>query len=193
MRKSLLISPQTKARLDALKKGLSYDAFLAKVAEFLENSGASLEDGKLPVNKLIIDQASRVIEVVRGIEKKQNAILKSMAERMETAPRAVSIVSDETLSASELEQVEQVVSQNRELEAQVKSLRTELNLVRAEKAMSEKQPVATSSGISDKEEAKQLISKMRDSLKNSLVEKDKFFISKSEANAILSRIEELVQ
>lgn len=193
MRKSVLLSSNTKQRLDVLKRGLSFDAYLSKVADFFENSGASLDDGKLPINQLLKDQANRIIEVMRGIEKKQNTLFKSLAERIEQSSLSTpSTEIERFLDMDDLAQVQQVIDRNSELERKMKDLQAEVKALKAQKEFLEKQPVPSLSGI-DEEQLLQLVDKMRGTFKPSPIEKDKFFISKSEANAILSRIEEIVR
>lgn len=191
MRKSILISDQTKMRLEALKKGLSFDAYLSKVADYFENTGARLEDGQQPLTRLVIDQASRVIEVVRGIEKKQLNLFKSLANRIGNSDDGEA--SGQTLAQEDLSMVQTVLARNEELEQRVRNLEREKAQMQARIAVQAVSPVETSSGLADREQLLALMKKLQDSFRPSPVEKDRYFISKSEANAIISEIEIIVK
>lgn len=194
MRKSILVSNETKTRLEALKKGLSFDVYLAKVADYFENTGAKLEDGHQPLTRLITDQASRVIEVMRGIEKKQLGLFKSIATRIDSSGEgAGNGAVPQTLDQEDMAMVQTLISRNEELESKVKSLERENTQIRADLAIQAKSPVDTSSGVSDRAQMLELLMKLQQAFRPSPVEKDRYFISKSEANTIISEIEKNVK
>lgn len=191
MRKNILISSQTKVRLESLKKGLSFDAYLAKVADYFENTGAKLEDGQQPITRLVIDQANRVIEVVRGIEKKQLNLFKSLANRIGNSEEGEA--AGQTLAQEDLAMVQTVLARNEELEKRVKDLERDKAQMQAILAVQDKSPVETSSGVADREQMLALLDKLQGAFRHSPVEKDRYFISKSEANAIISEMEQIVK
>lgn len=191
MKKSIVISEELKSRLDTLKKGLTYEAFLSKVANYLSNSGANLEDGQEPITRYVTSQASRVIEVVRGIEKKQNMLLKSIAERLEKAPN-YSASSESVFSAQELSQVDEVVKKNEYLEQQLAILRSELRLEQEKNILSQTVSASPKDSV-DVELIRDLLAKLRSKCGTIPLDNSKYSIPKADLEAILSEIKQLLQ
>lgn len=189
MRKTVLLSLSTKERLDRLKKSKSYDAFLASVADYFEVTGASL-DAPTPINRYITEQASRVIEVVRGIEKKQNLLLKSIAERLEEAPNQ-QVPAESIFSDKELSQVDEVVKKNEDLERQLTSLRAELRAEQEKNILSQSVQKSAKESI-DVEQIRELLAKLRGKCGTIPLDNSKYSIPKSDLEAILSEIKQLL-
>ncbi|WP_276530418.1 BfmA/BtgA family mobilization protein [Phocaeicola vulgatus] len=59
-----------------LKGNKSHDAFVAEMLLYFETTGITPQSNVMPPNIAAKEQASRVIEVVRGIEKSTNVRLK---------------------------------------------------------------------------------------------------------------------
>lgn len=59
-----------------LKGSKSHDAFVAEMLLYFETTGITPQSNVMPPNIAAKEQASRVIEVVRGIEKSTNVRLK---------------------------------------------------------------------------------------------------------------------
>lgn len=73
---SIRIKESTRFRLDMLKGNKSHDAFVAEMLLYFETTGITPQSNVMPPNIAAKEQASRVIEVVRGIEKSTNVRLK---------------------------------------------------------------------------------------------------------------------
>ena len=128
MRKQIQITQELYEALSKLKKGQSFDAYLKGVVQILERDGTSVKDYEDPIEKLIKAQVNRVIEVVRGIEKKQEKHLVSMLDRLTSEPRK-EVVEAPSLSAiltdEDRENIEALVKRNEDQEAELFRLRSE--------------------------------------------------------------------
>jgi hypothetical protein len=71
---SIRIKESTRFRLDMLKGNKSHDAFVAEMLLYFETTGITPQSNVMPPNIAAKEQASRVIEVVRGIEKGTPAV-----------------------------------------------------------------------------------------------------------------------
>lgn len=63
-----------------LKGNKSHDAFVAEMLLYFETTGITPQSNVMPPNIAAKEQASRVIEVVRGIEKSTNVRLKNIEQ-----------------------------------------------------------------------------------------------------------------
>ena len=128
MRKQIQITQELYEALSKLKKGQSFDAYLKGVVQILERDGTSVKDYEDPIEKLIKAQVNRVIEVVRGIEKKQEKHLISMLDRLTSEPEK-EVVEAPSLSAiltdEDRENIEALVKRNEDQEAELLRLRSE--------------------------------------------------------------------
>lgn len=128
MRKTLKLSEDTYSSLSKLKKGLSFDDYLKGVVQILERDGTSVKDYEDPIEKLVKAQANRVIEVVRGIEKKQEKHLISILDRLTSEPKK-EVVEAPAVSAiltdEDRENIEALIKQNEEQGAEIQRLKSE--------------------------------------------------------------------
>lgn len=128
MRKTLKLSEDTYSSLSKLKKGLSFDDYLKGVVQILERDGTSVKDYEDPIERLVKAQANRVIEVVRGIEKKQEKHLVSILDRLTSEPKK-EVVEAPAVSAiltdEDRENIEALIKQNEEQGAEIHRLKSE--------------------------------------------------------------------
>lgn len=128
MRKTLKLSEDTYSSLSKLKKGLSFDDYLRGVVQILERDGTSVKDYEDPIERLVKAQANRVIEVVRGIEKKQEKHLVSILDRLTSEPKK-EVVEAPAISAiltdEDRENIEALIKQNEEQGAEIRRLKSE--------------------------------------------------------------------
>lgn len=128
MRKTLKLSEDTYSSLSKLKKGLSFDDYLKGVVQILERDGTSVKDYEDPIERLVKAQANRVIEVVRGIEKKQEKHLVSILDRLTSEPKK-EVVEAPSVSAiltdEDRENIEALIKQNEEQGAEIHRLKSE--------------------------------------------------------------------
>lgn len=128
MRKTLKLSEDTYSSLSKLKKGLSFDDYLKGVVQILERDGTSVKDYEDPIERLVKAQANRVIEVVRGIEKKQEKHLISILDRLASEPKK-EVVEATAVSAiltdEDRANIEALIKKNEEQEAEIRRLKSE--------------------------------------------------------------------
>lgn len=128
MRKTLKLSEDTYSSLSKLKKGLSFDDYLKGVVQILERDGTSVKDYEDPIERLVKAQANRVIEVVRGIEKKQEKHFISILDRLASEPKK-EVVEAPAVSAiltdEDRENIEALIKQNEEQGAEIQRLKSE--------------------------------------------------------------------
>lgn len=128
MRKTLKLSEDTYSSLSKLKKGLSFDDYLKGVVQILERDGTSVKDYEDPIERLVKAQANRVIEVVRGIEKKQEKHLISILDRLASEPKK-EVVEAPAVSAiltdEDRENIEALIKQNEEQGVEIQRLKSE--------------------------------------------------------------------
>lgn len=130
MRKTLKLSEDTYSSLSKLKKGLSFDDYLKGVVQILERDGTSVKDYEDPIERLVKAQANRVIEVVRGIEKKQEKHLISILDRLASEPKK-EVVEATAVSAiltdEDRANIEALIKKNEEQEAEIRRLKSEMD------------------------------------------------------------------
>ena|ERR1035437_5336396 len=78
--KHLAVNAGTKNRIDLLKGRKSYDDILVDMCTYFEISGITPTSHIISPEVVVKEQSNRVIEVMRGIEKKQNIALNSIYE-----------------------------------------------------------------------------------------------------------------
>ena len=114
----------TKSRIDALKGRKSYDDILIDMCSYFEISGIAPTSHITSPVAVMKEQSNRVIEVMRGVEKKQNIVLNSIYELL----KAVSLGThnnekEESISADDenyihVNDVKQLLDQYKELKKQ---------------------------------------------------------------------------
>ena len=143
MRKTLKLSEDTYSSLSKLKKGLSFDDYLKGVVQILERDGTSVKDYEDPIERLVKAQANRVIEVVRGIEKKQEKHLVSILDRLTSEPKK-EVVEAPAMSAiltdEDRENIEALIRKNEDQEAEILRLRSEESRLKTQLELETRKP-----------------------------------------------------
>ena len=133
------VKETTKLRLDLLKNSRTYDAVISDMLLYFEMTGITPQSKIVSPAVAVKEQASRVIEVVRGIEKTTTARLKNIEQMVSRLfsmqPDADNLHnSDEFMHISQVQELlerakeqEKALSHYRE---QVQGLQTELENVR---------------------------------------------------------------
>lgn len=133
------VKETTKLRLDLLKNSRTYDAVISDMLLYFETTGITPQSKIVSPAVAVKEQASRVIEVVRGIEKATNTKLKNIEQMVSRLfpmqPDTENLHnSDEFMHISQVQELlerakeqEKALSRYRE---QVQGLQTELESVR---------------------------------------------------------------
>ena len=88
------VKDTTKVRLDLFKNSKTYDAVISEMLLYFETTGITPQSNVMPPNVAAKEQASRVIEVVRGIEKSTNVRLKNIEQLLSALAREPQQVAD---------------------------------------------------------------------------------------------------
>lgn len=170
MRKTLKLSEDTYSSLSKLKKGLSFDDYLKGVVQILERDGTSVKDYEDPIERLVKAQANRVIEVVRGIEKKQEKHLISILDRLASEPKK-EVVEATAVSAiltdEDRANIEALIKKNEEQEAEIRRLKSENGRLTTQLELEARKPKAGAVRL-DEESEKELLEQLF-KLENSMV------------------------
>ena len=170
MRKTLKLSEDTYSSLSKLKKGLSFDDYLKGVVQILERDGTSVKDYEDPIERLVKAQANRVIEVVRGIEKKQEKHLISILDRLASEPKK-EVVEATAVSAiltdEDRANIEALIKKNEEQEAEIRRLKSENGRLTTQLELEARKPKAGAVRL-DEEAEKELLEQLF-KLENSMV------------------------
>lgn len=170
MRKTLKLSEDTYSSLSKLKKGLSFDDYLRGVVQILERDGTSVKDYEDPIERLVKAQANRVIEVVRGIEKKQEKHLISILDRLASEPKK-EVVEAPAVSAiltdEDRANIEALIKRNEEQEAEIHHLKSENGRLTTQLELEARKPKAGAVRL-DEEAEKELLEQLF-KLENSMV------------------------
>jgi predicted CopG family antitoxin len=145
MRRQIQITQELYEALSKLKKGQSFDAYLKGVVQILERDGTSVKDYEDPIERLVKAQANRVIEVVRGIEKKQEKHLVSILDRLTSEPKK-EVVEAPAVSAiltdEDRENIEALIRKNEDQEAEILRLRSEESRLKTQLELETRKPKA---------------------------------------------------
>jgi len=113
----------TKSRIDALKGRKSYDDILIDMCSYFEISGIAPTSHITSPVAVMKEQSNRVIEVMRGVEKKQNIVLNSIYELLKAVSLGTHNNKEESISADDenyihVNDVKQLLDQYKELKKQ---------------------------------------------------------------------------
>lgn len=139
---SIRIKESTRFRLDMLKGNKSHDAFVAEMLLYFETTGITPQSNVMPPNIAAKEQASRVIEVVRGIEKSTNVRLKNIEQLLLSLVGEVKTPGDNPDEYMHISQVQELLERSKQLEQEAREnrekagkLQTDLEIARQEKGI----------------------------------------------------------
>lgn len=198
MRKTLKLSEDTYSSLSKLKKGLSFDDYLKGVVQILERDGTSVKDYEDPIERLVKAQANRVIEVVRGIEKKQEKHLISILDRLASEPKK-EVVEAPAVSAiltdEDRANIEALIKKNEEQEAEIHRLKSENGRLTTQLELEARKPKAGAVRL-DEEAEKELLEQLF-KLENSMVidhiSKKIFTINKGDFRTMIETLRKTIR
>ena len=120
---SIRIKESTRFRLDMLKGNKSHDAFVAEMLLYFETTGITPQSNVMPPNIAAKEQASRVIEVVRGIEKSTNVRLKNIEQLLLSLVGEVKTPGDNPDEYMHISQVQELLERSKQLEQEARENR----------------------------------------------------------------------
>lgn len=198
MRKTLKLSEDTYSSLSKLKKGLSFDDYLRGVVQILERDGTSVKDYEDPIERLVKAQANRVIEVVRGIEKKQEKHLVSILDRLTSEPKK-EVVEAPAISAiltdEDRENIEALIKQNEEQGAEIRRLKSENGRLTTQLELGTRKPKAGAARLDEEgmNELLEQIFKLEGAMVLDHISKNTFTINKGDWKVMVDTLKKTIR
>lgn len=198
MRKTLKLSEDTYSSLSKLKKGLSFDDYLRGVVQILERDGTSVKDYEDPIERLVKAQANRVIEVVRGIEKKQEKHLVSILDRLTSEPKK-EVVEAPAISAiltdEDRENIEALIKQNEEQRAEIRRLKSENGRLTTQLELETRKPKAGAVRLDEEgmNELLEQIFKLEGAMVLDHISKNTFTINKGDWKVMVDTLKKTIR
>lgn len=198
MRKTLKLSEDTYSSLSKLKKGLSFDDYLRGVVQILERDGTSVKDYEDPIDRLVKAQANRVIEVVRGIEKKQEKHLVSILDRLTSEPKK-EVVEAPAISAiltdEDRENIEALIKKNEEQGAEIRRLKSENGRLTTQLELETRKPKAGAVRLDEEgmNELLEQIFKLEGAMVLDHISKNTFTINKGDWKVMVDTLKKTIR
>ena len=198
MRKTLKLSEDTYSSLSKLKKGLSFDDYLRGVVQILERDGTSVKDYEDHIERLVKAQANRVIEVVRGIEKKQEKHLVSILDRLTSEPKK-EVVEAPAISAiltdEDRENIEALIKQNEEQGAEIRRLKSENGRLTTQLELETRKPKAGAVRLDEEgmNELLEQIFKLEGAMVLDHISKNTFTINKGDCKVMVDTLKKTIR
>lgn len=193
-RKSIQVTQEVYEALSKLKRELSFDAFLRGVALILERDNTSVKNYEEPIEKALKAQANRIIEVMRGIEKKQEKHLLSIFQQARQIVPPASPPS-EGLSEEDRANIEAMIALNKEQSATISKLQGELNKVRTQLELEGRKVAPSPSQGLDEEAERELmeqIYKLEGKMSPDYLNKSSLNINKADFKVIIDTLKRTI-
>lgn len=135
---SVRVKESTKFRLDKSKGSKSHDAFIAEMLDYFDATGIMPQSKIASPAVTVKEQASRVIEVVRGVEKATNTRLKNIEQMLLRLVPGQMPVNENTSSSinpdefMHLSQVQELLEKAKEQDRLIANYRDEIDKLRTE-------------------------------------------------------------
>jgi predicted CopG family antitoxin len=198
MRRQIQITQELYEDLSKLKKGQSFDAYLKGVVQILERDGTSVKDYEDPIERLVKAQANRVIEVVRGIEKKQEKHLVSILDRLTSEPKR-EVVEAPAVSAiltdEDRENIEALIKQNEEQGAEIHRLKSENGRLTTQLELEARKPKAGAVRLDEEgmNELLEQIFKLEGAMVLDHISKNTFTINKGDFKVMVDTLKKTIR
>lgn len=198
MRRQIQITQELYEDLSKLKKGQSFDAYLKGVVQILERDGTSVKDYEDPIERLVKAQANRVIEVVRGIEKKQEKHLVSILDRLTSEPKK-EVVEAPAVSAiltdEDRENIEALIKQNEEQGAEIHRLKSENGRLTTQLELEARKPKAGTVRLDEEgmNELLEQIFKLEGAMVLDHISKNTFTINKGDFKVMVDTLKKTIR
>ena len=162
------------------------------VVQILERDGTSVKDYEDPIDKLVKLQANRIIEVIRGVEKKQEKHLLTIISKMEFP--SVPTVQNVGLSIEDQANIEALVKINQEQTVLINNLKSENNRLKTDIELCHKMEERTDGKLSEEgtQELLELLFKLEGMMGVDYLEKNKLTIPKSNFRVAIDAIKKAI-
>lgn len=137
--KQIKVKDLTKMTLDKWKGNKTYDAFISEMLTYFEITGIN-PGSKIATPLVAVEsQATRVIQVVRGIEKDQSVFLKSILDHVKrlsgslaTPELSQGFNPDEYIHINKVQELtgemDKIAQENAQVKGEIRKLQTELEI-----------------------------------------------------------------
>ncbi len=135
---SVRVKESTKFRLDKSKGSKSHDAFIAEMLDYFDATGIMPQSKIASPAATVKEQASRVIEVVRGVEKTTNVRLKNIEQALSRLVSSQQTVNEYTPPEQNpdeflhISQVQELLERAKEQERTIAKYRDEVSRLQGE-------------------------------------------------------------
>lgn len=182
----------TKVTLDKWKGSKTYDAFIAEMLTYFEVTGIN-PGSKIATPLVAVEaQASRVIQVLRGVEKDQSVFLKSILDHVKrlsgtvaTPEAPAGMNPDEYIHINKVQeltdQMDKITQENAANQSEIRRLQTELEIER------KKAPEGVGGQVNVKS-LLEIVDVLDDKKKSSTFDPDNYNIDKSTFDKYLARL-----
>lgn len=193
MWKQIRVTEEVYQALSRLKKGQSFSELLGGIVHILERDGTSVKNYEDPIDKLVKLQANRIIEVLRGVEKKQEKHLLTIISKMEFP--SVPTVQNVGLSIEDQANIEALVKINQEQTVLINNLKSENSRLRTDIELCHKTEERTDGKLSEEgtQELLELMYILRGKMVSDNFEESKLTILKGEFRAVADKIEDTIK
>ena len=195
MRKSIQVTQEVYDALSKLKREQSFDAFLRGVSQILERDNTSVKNYEDPIEKAIKAQANRIIEVMRGIEKKQEKHLLTILQQAQQIS-SPAISPSETLSEEDRANIEALIALNKEQSETISKLQGERNRLLTQLELEERKSTSSSGQGLDEESVKELLEqlyKLEGKMSPDYINKSSLNINRSDFKVIIDTLKETIK
>ena len=132
------VKDTTKMRLDILKNNRTYDTVISEMLDYFDATGIKPQSKIASPTLVVKEQASRVIEVVRGVEKATNVRLKNIEQMLLRLGPGQTQTNENTSSAHDpdefmhISQVQELLERAKEQDRIIAKYRDEVSRLQGE-------------------------------------------------------------
>ena len=195
MRKSIQVTQEVYDALSKLKREQSFDAFLRGVSQILERDNTSVKNYEDPIEKAIKAQANRIIEVMRGIEKKQEKHLLTILQQAQQIS-SPAISPSETFSEEDRANIEALIALNKEQNETISRLQGERSRLLTQLELEERKSTSSSSQGLNEEGVQELLEqlfKLEGKMSPDYINKSSLNINRSDFKVIIDTLKETIR
>ncbi len=189
--KQIKVKDLTKMTLDKWKGNKTYDAFIAEMLTYFEITGIN-PGSKIATPLVAVEaQATRVIQVVRGIEKDQSVFLKSILDQVKrlsgsaiSSEAPAGFNPDEYIHISKVQELtdnmDKITEENTQAKGEIRKLQTELEI--------ERKKAPDASGQVNAKVLLEILDILDEKKQTSTFDPDSYRIDKSSFDKYISRL-----
>lgn len=183
--KQIKVKDLTKMTLDKWKGNKTYDAFITEMLTYFEITGIN-PGSKIATPLVAVEsQATRVIQVVRGIEKDQSVYLKSILDHVKRlSGSSAGFNPDEYIHINKVQELtgemDKITQENTRIKGEIRKLQTELEI--------ERKKIPESSGLVNTKIFLEILDILDEKKQTSTFDLDSYRIDKSTFDKYIARL-----